>query len=282
MSNTSANITSNIKLWRPDGDAYELVRASGMTGSMSRQISQDYMFGVVEEGQANINYRGENHKVAGTCFLQLNPDEPFSRQGDAQHPRSVRMLIASPAFLQQQISELTEHEAQLPQFDQPIIFNKDIIQVFSRIHCALEMPHSRLERDSWLQDIIALLLKHCTSDHAAQIVTGKESKRVKAVRAFLMEQYTENISLEKIAGLVNLSTYRLNRVFSQEVGIPPHAFLNQVRVWQAKLLLEKSTPIAEVATEVGFYDQSHLTRHFKRLMGFTPGVILEDKKTQLS
>jgi transcriptional regulator GlxA family with amidase domain len=95
-----------------------------------------------------------------------------------------------------------------------------------------------------------------------------------------MERFTENISLEQLAALVNLSPYRLNRVFSQEVGVPPHAFLNQVRVWRAKAQLAKGMAIAQVAVETGFYDQAHLTRHFKRLLGYTPGILQDGKNVQ--
>ncbi|MFM2303350.1 MAG: hypothetical protein RLZZ135_759, partial [Cyanobacteriota bacterium] len=73
---------------------------------------------------------------------------------------------------------------------------------------------------------------------------------------------------------------RLNRVFSQEVGVPPHAFLNQVRVWRAKAQLAKGIAISQVAVETGFYDQAHLTRHFKRLLGYTPGILQDGKNVQ--
>jgi transcriptional regulator GlxA family with amidase domain len=154
------------------------------------------------------------------------------------------------------------------------------VNTFSRIHRALEMPHSRLERDSWLLELVSLLLQHCALESPQILSYGRESDRIKQVREFLMERFTENISLEQLAALVNLSPYRLNRVFSQEVGVPPHAFLNQVRVWQAKEQLAKGMEIAQVAVETGFYDQAHLTKHFKRLLGYTPGILQDGKNVQ--
>jgi len=64
---------------------------------------------------------------------------------------------------------------------------------------------------------------------------------------------------------------RLLRVFRKELGIPPHAYLTQVRVLRAKKLLSVGIPIAQVAWETGFADRSHLNRHFKRLVGVAPG-----------
>ena len=61
------------------------------------------------------------------------------------------------------------------------------------------------------------------------------------------------------------------RVFHDEVGLPPHAYLTQVRVNRARRLLSQGWPITEVAFEVGFVDQSHLNKRFKRITGMTPG-----------
>lgn len=92
------------------------------------------------------------------------------------------------------------------------------------------------------------------------------------VRDYLQDHWVDDVALEELARLVNLSTFHLNRLFSSTFGIPPHAYQVQVRVEHAKVLIAQGTPIRYVATQVGFFDQSHLSYHFKRLLGFTPGV----------
>lgn len=273
-------IEPKVKIWQPDGDAYELLSASGITTSMPRQVFQEYLIGVIEKGQAKFTYQGEQFQIGGDSLLLIQPGEAFAGQGSLEHPRTFRMLHATPKFLQSSISVLTEQTSKLPHFIQPIEQNSILVDTFSKIHRALEMPHSRLERDSWLLELISLLLQYCTLDAPQTLFYGRESDRVKQVREFLMERFTENPSLEQLAALVNLSPYRLNRVFSQEIGVPPHAFLNQVRVWRAKAQLAKGIEIAQVAVETGFYDQAHLTRHFKRLLGYTPGILQSGKNVQ--
>jgi AraC-like DNA-binding protein len=177
---------------------------------------------------------------------------------------------------------LTEKSTPLPHFPQPIVLHSLLINTFSRIHRALEVPHSRLERDSWLLELVSLLLQHCAADASQLPSSNRESDRIKQVRDFLVENFRENPSLEELSALVSLSPYRLNRIFSQEVGVPPHAFLNQVRVRRAKAQLAKGDAIAQVAVETGFYDQAHLTKHFKRLLGYTPGILQEGKNVQSS
>jgi AraC-like DNA-binding protein len=275
-------VEPRVKIWRPDGNAYELLSATGISASMPRQIFNEYLIGVIETGQAKFTYRGDRSSIGGGSLLLIEPGEAFAGQGNIEFPRTFRMLHASPQFFQNVIAALTERAAPLPHFSQPIVLHPILINTFSRIHRALEIPHSRLERDSWLLELVSLLLQHCAADAPQLPSRDRESDRIKQVRGFLMENFMENPSLEQLAALVNLSPYRLNRVFSQEVGVPPHAFLNQVRVWQAKAQLSQGMPIAQVAIDTGFYDQAHLTRHFKRLLGYTPGILQDGKNVQSS
>jgi AraC family transcriptional regulator len=81
------------------------------------------------------------------------------------------------------------------------------------------------------------------------------------------------VSLADIAGAAHLSPYHLTRVFKKATGISPHQYLVQVRVNSARSLLTAGAgdrSLAEIAAAVGFADQSHLTRHFKRMLGITP------------
>jgi AraC-like DNA-binding protein len=68
-----------------------------------------------------------------------------------------------------------------------------------------------------------------------------------------------------------MSPYALLRAFRDETGLPPHAYLNQLRARLARRLLDGGLAPALVAAEAGFADQAHLTRHFKRVVGVPPG-----------
>jgi AraC-like DNA-binding protein len=67
------------------------------------------------------------------------------------------------------------------------------------------------------------------------------------------------------------------RAFRAETGLPPHAYLNQVRVRQARALLASGMAPAQVAATTGFADQAHLTRHFKRVVGVPPGAYQRER-----
>ena len=96
------------------------------------------------------------------------------------------------------------------------------------------------------------------------------SSPVRSALRHMAENYAEPITLKDLAGLTKLSPYQIIRAFRRELGITPHAWLIRHRVALGTKLLERGESIATVAFEVGFVDQTHFTRHFKRLHGATP------------
>ena len=100
------------------------------------------------------------------------------------------------------------------------------------------------------------------------------SAAVVRARALLDERFTETVGLEELAAHARLDKFRLCRAFREQVGLPPHAYVTQRRIALAQDLLGRGLPQAEVAARVGFYDQSLLHRHFKRIVRLTPGAFV--------
>jgi len=92
--------------------------------------------------------------------------------------------------------------------------------------------------------------------------------------AHIHANYARELPLNEIAAAAHLSPFHLARLFKQSLGVSPHQYLIQLRVNSARWLLSAGSgerSLAELANAVGFADQSHLTRHFKRVLGVTPG-----------
>lgn len=86
--------------------------------------------------------------------------------------------------------------------------------------------------------------------------------------------YSEPVTLGDLSRMTKLSAYQIIRAFRRELGITPHAWLIRHRVRMGTNLLKEGESIATVASEVGFADQTHFTRHFKRVHGNTPARFL--------
>jgi transcriptional regulator GlxA family with amidase domain len=93
--------------------------------------------------------------------------------------------------------------------------------------------------------------------------------------AYIEANFDKTVSLAELADLSALSVSRFATVFREQFGLSPYKYLCELRVRRAQSLLLAGVPGSVVATEVGFFDQSHLARHFKRLCGMTPSAFVE-------
>ena len=91
---------------------------------------------------------------------------------------------------------------------------------------------------------------------------------------FIETSFSQPVTLATLAAKAELSVSRFAALFRAEVGISPHRYVCLVRIRHAQRLLRGGLPPSIVATEVGFFDQSHLGRHFKRAVGTTPSAYL--------
>lgn len=102
---------------------------------------------------------------------------------------------------------------------------------------------------------------------------GLAPARANRVCEYIDSHLQENIALEVLAGIAQLSVHHFARAFRQTLGVPPHNYIVQRRVEHAQRLLRNTDlPLSEVAVVAGFTDQSHLARHFRTITGLSPSL----------
>jgi AraC-like DNA-binding protein len=111
---------------------------------------------------------------------------------------------------------------------------------------------------------------------------GTKIQPVHHIRDYIEEHFDQEISLEQLSQIANLSPFHLNRSFSKTFGMPPHAYQIQIRILQAKRLLRKERSIRQVALETGFVSQGHFGLRFKRLVYVTPRQYIQDSKNVIN
>jgi len=96
-------------------------------------------------------------------------------------------------------------------------------------------------------------------------------RQLRKVEDYVREQFAENISVETLAGLVELSPFHFSRVFKQATGMSPLQFVTRERITRAQQLIrETSRSLIEIALEVGYTSPSHFAQVFRRAVGATP------------
>lgn len=223
----------------------------------------------ITEGAGYVDYRGAAHFTpTGTLHL-VAPGEVHANWATGEGCSYRNMYVPVP-LLMDEASQLEPSAGAAPSFPSVLIEDSSVLESFLSLHQAMVGSTSQLRRDSLLLDFLALLASRSHMEVPVAEATGQESLAVRRAQEFLDEHYDQPVSLKDLAQLADLSPYYFHRSFCREKGIPPHAYQMQVRIARAKSLLRENWPISRVAFATGFADQSHFTRHFKRIVGVTP------------
>jgi AraC-like DNA-binding protein len=146
--------------------------------------------------------------------------------------------------------------------------------------CAEEFPHHRLYGESLTVALIVALLNASNKRTEERPIGGLASWQLRVAKEYLEQEFSSNVNLGELTRLTGLSRSRLTRGFKASTGLAPYTWALQFRIRRAKeLLMKRDQPIAMIALEVGFADQSHFTKAFRRLAGITPREWRMNKKS---
>lgn len=261
--------TQDVNLWRLKslGDL-ELIHARYHSHRFPRHFHEEYIIGIIVHGVEEINYRGTVYLAPAGSLILINPGEPHSNYSINDSGFAYRMFYPSAELLRQVNFDITGKE-DLPLFSTPVIERSDLFQQLFCLHTKLVQSDSPLEQESEFIAVMARLITRHASANLASLPS--ERRYIKIAREYLEAFYMEDLSLRQLATICGVSPFHLLRTFRDEIGLPPFEYQNQLRIAEAKKLLRVGWSIADAAVEIGFVDQSHLTRQFKRIVGVTPG-----------
>ncbi|GAA4630003.1 AraC family transcriptional regulator [Actinoallomurus vinaceus] len=265
--------TSDARMWwAADLGGLELFKATISEFAFRPHAHEEFFIALTEAGVSTPTYRGDRHVITPGDVIVLNPEENHAGGPPDEGSWTYRALYPRTELLREMAAEFPGRGPAVPEFRAEIIRDHGIAARLRRFHRLSESPGSSLlEREVLLAEAFVLLVGRHAAPPRAPRAPGREPRGVRLSREYLEEHAEESVSLRALSGFAGLSVFHLCRVFHETVGMTPHAFQTQVRVRRAKSLLRAGMPVAQAALEAGFYDQAHLTRTFKRIMGLTPG-----------
>ena len=255
-----------------------LLQAFYVDHTFPRHSHDYYVICLIERGHQSFTHKGTKYYTPPGGVIFINPGAVHT--GEAADEKGFKMLSIYPttAHLQSAVYELTGRHQAAPFFTDVRIDHPWVIESVLSLHQALAQEVSPLECESRFIWTLAQLIKRYADMRLTEQQLGQERKAVQQVRHYIDESFAQGVNLTQLAELVSLSPYYLLRVFRAEVGMPPHAYLESVRVRRAQRLIKAGKPLVEVAVEVGFSSQSHLTYRFKQIIGVTPGQYAQQLK----
>ncbi|MEI9942390.1 MAG: helix-turn-helix domain-containing protein [Pseudomonadota bacterium] len=226
--------------------------------------------------ESSISFRGKSHQAMDGAVGLLEPDGIF-RHLHIPVAESVGKLHIDESVMDEARRSLGARNATV-RVRTVITRSPALFLALSELHEALEQEASPLER----QELFARVLERVFADgidgSIAPQVAGYEVTAVRRARDILHARYAEQISLQELAEATGLSQFHLLRVFGRSLGLPPHRYQTHVRLARARALLRRGEPACQVAVAVGFADQSHFVRAFRRSHGLTPGTFFARAK----
>ncbi len=226
------------------------------TASLDVRLKHHYSVGRIERGRPESWGRGKVWRSAPGSILVKEPGDVHR---DLAHDGVTTFtVVVLPA---QDVARVREEGKVIatPHLEA----GDDRAAPFQRLHDAVCAGADRLSLEVALAEAIATFARVSNA-------SPHHTRPVRHAMHYLRERLAESITLDDLATYAALDKFHLCRAFRAQVGMPPHAYLTHLRIQRAKELLSQGVRASELAPRVGLYDQSQLTRHFRRIVGVTP------------
>lgn len=235
--------------------------------SFKAHMHAAFSIGAVDKGK--VEYTVGNHTTtlsAGSLAL-VNPETLHSCNTLSGKGRSYFMLYLDTNWcmtLQKSLWKIENHiEFMTTRLDDEPMYQR----YCSTMHALFNTTTHIQEKEELLVDLVTtVFLRSCKP----QLLTKRAPEGIERLKSILRNDLSRDFTLDSLAADLGVNPYTLLRGFKSETGITPHAFRMNCRIEKAKELLRQGKDIADTAYECGFFDQSHLHRHFKSMTTVTP------------
>jgi AraC-like DNA-binding protein len=264
--------TENVRIWRP-ANAGNVLLMAGQTTGYAVDPRDEYVFGVVTK-RVMLARRGHaRHPVAPGQAVAWDLTGRHCGQALDGQAWGARLMVIDAGELSRVIADLDDDRPPSEiVFPDPVIRHPGMVAGFMRLHDALERANTRLECDERLSEWLRAVVEHGSAKRpAAADLAPTDDRALRVALDYLATHPEQNIGLDELATIAGVGKFRMVRLFRQRLGVTPHVLHIANRIRAARRSLENGDTIAQAALATGFADQSHLHRHFTRVLGVTPG-----------
>ena len=253
-----------------DAPDVEVYNTNGVSRSMPRHVHSVLSASVTLSGHRIHETRQAKRTVPPGSILVVNVGEMHSSHssGVKSSTLAIRLL---PPFLTKMAYEITGRSDGVLPLREPVIQDLRLARQMLELQTVLETASFRLEKEERILAVFFALYSRHSSESVRELRHEREKTPILRACEYLQDCTEENVSLETLSAVAGLSPFHFSRMFTKEMGVPPHTYQLQVRLQKATDLLASGCSVTDVAFATGFCDQSHLQKVFKKKYGITPG-----------
>jgi AraC-like DNA-binding protein len=269
------NNSSRVRVWQSSAlDNTIFLHADHPNHKFDRHFHDGYAIGVIDSGcQAFLYENARRMDMPEGSVALISPGIPHWGGPGSQRGWQYRMLYPSTALVGRALEDIFE-DGRARNFNSPVVYDAALKNMLADLHSACAVPEVD---DIEVESRFLVVVRHAFSKHAGVKAhnNSNDPRAANKMRELIEDEFDRNVSLLRLANTVGMSRFQALRSFKVAFGLPPHAYLRQLRVRNAHALISRRLPLSKVAIEVGFFDQAHMNRAFRRTVGYTPGVLLK-------
>jgi AraC-like DNA-binding protein len=258
-----------VRVWRADV-ADGVLCMHGTTSSYVVDPVGEYVVGMVVAGGMEVRRGPERHVFGPGDLCTWDPSARHEGRPWRSPAWEARLIVLEVPAIEDVVRDPDGTDRDV-EFASARVRDPALATRFLALHEALEAPSWALERET----LLAECLRDLAGSPAGSRPTRRAALRDPALRRaceLLGDDLAGDVTLERLAAAAGVSRHRLTRLFRAAYGLPPHRFQLAQRIRAARRLLERGVAVSDVAQQTGFFDQSHLHRHFRRTLGMTPAA----------
>ena len=250
----------------------ESYRFEGTQQPFPNHFHEYYVIGFVESGERCLSCKNNEYAIQKGNVILFNPgDNHACVQNDGGTLDYRGFNISKEVMLD--LTEEVTGKRELPGFSENVIFDEEVICYLHPLHEMVMKGLCDFSKEENLLLLISMLIQRYGQPFE-NCIPECRGEIEKACR-FMEQHFAERIYLDQICRYAGLSKSTLLRAFTKSKGVTPYSYLENIRIGEAKKLLEQGFPPIEAALRTGFSDQSHFTNYFNRFIGLSPGVYRE-------
>ncbi len=245
--------------------------------SFHKHFHDTYTIGVTHDGVFKSINSNKSFLSYKNSTRIINPGEVHC--GDSNYWKYTNFYPT--VELLSQIYEQIFFERKIPIFQKHIIEDIELYQLLCKLFKSVYDHKNDMDTEINLINTLSYLIKKYTFTTKNYDNTFDDKRIIKTSIEYIKDTIETNISLDELSKSVSLSKYHFLRIFKKQTGVTPHNYILMQKVQNATKKIMTGNSIIEASVNTGFSDQSHFTRNFKKIYGYTPSKVLDNKNVML-